>query len=167
MGELTIECYTEDDKESVSELITNCFGDRCLYLLDNEDFTSTAKLLKNDKRELIAMSSIQAPYIRFRGYEIGWTGCNPKFRVKGYMSLLLGELLEELEDDGIPVYCACWKVLSNRINLYHSMNEHGFKCVTSHIAHCTNTDSMYCDKCTFRRECGNCWCEEDLYKLTR
>lgn len=61
----------------------------------------------------------------YRGLEVDWSCVALHYRGHNIMAIMLKRLLTTAKKD---VYCSCWRVLDNPINLHKSMLQCGFVC---------------------------------------
>lgn len=156
-----------EDRPKVQKVLEECFGS---YFMIGQGLDVVGKHYKVIEvgNRVVAFSGILPPtQTTFDGYEISWTGCLQEYRKHGYITKIIKACLEEIPNDGMPVYCSCWRVKDNSyINLHGVMQGLGFK----EIERATNplriTDNNYqCIGCV--NNCADCYCYNDLYILRR
>ena len=129
------------EKENALDNIEN--GRYLLYFIEDRIVALTALTFNNE----------------FRGIQISWTCTHPDFRHKGYMQELFKRLILSTDED---IYCNCWYIDNNAVNLKTLMKLFNFKLVIKdmfkrNIKHNCN---IYKD-CPYKKE--NCSCGNDLY----
>ena len=173
LNNIIIRDATIKDKDEMHELLYNCFG----YMIDMPDKLGYKALdyeisrykVTLDNNKIIAISGLLQPCESiFRAYEISWTCTMEKYRKQGLIVKILREFIDNLPDDGIPIYCDCWRLKnSNDINLKSVMNHLGFKLeiLNRNIIVYPDKDGT-CKDCSYKIN-DDCMCHVDLYKLNR
>ena len=100
----------------------------------------------------------------FSGYEVAYTVTHPDHRGKGLITRMLKELIDDLPDDGVPVFASCWRIQGD-INLHHAMDTLGFELL--HKARINYIFPYYKECINCPRAQIKCTCSEDLYILCR
>lgn len=172
--EIQIRQATETDKEEIKNLIVKCFGRYPIKknALDNIDKYVVAELHTHftanipTTKEIIAISGIVEPeYSNYQGYEVTWTCTAPEYRKKGLIVEILKKCEELLPKDHIPIYCECWRIRDNKINLDFVMKHLKFHKVADNIICYSNIYSKQCLLCN--NNSSGCYCFDDLYKKER
>ena len=102
----------------------------------------------------------------YDGYEITWTCTNPKHRHKGLIIHMQKECEKRLPDDGIPIYCSCWRIRDNKdINMKNVMKSLGYQIETKNLKVRHYPNYKYCRDCNYLE--SNCHCFDDLYYKKR
>lgn len=156
---LTFRKSTESDKAQLNNLIESRFGNRDRYNVC-DSLENRYLIALNDNKEIVAMTGLN-PSGLYNGLEVDWTCVSQNYTGHGIIAKMLGYLLQDCEQD---VYCSCWRQEGKQINLYHAMQELGFKPVL--VPRVTLTTEYYdcgerCKK--YNPITGACRCFEDLY----
>ena len=124
------------------------------------------KVAEIDNR-IVAVSGILPIYNSdYNGYEITWTCTTKEYRKQGLQVAILKQCLQELPDDGISLYCDCWRVKDNdKINLHSVMKHLGMNEVLRNRINRKYPHSKDCNGCPYESE--NCFCCGDLYMKAR
>ena len=155
------------DKDNIKELLFKHFGEMAEKrgALDRIDFYTVAEI----NNEIVAISGIIPPeFSLFNGYEITWTCCKEEYRHKGIVTEILKRCLSELPNDGLPLYCDCWRINFNKdINLSSTMRNLEMKQFFVNVMVYNKQYSVACNTCPYRNESEQCHCSTDLYKKDR
>lgn len=150
---------TVHDKKRIKQLMQTCFGDRNnLEPYKNLDGRYYLYFL-DDK--LVAMTGITEDS-EYGALEIDWTCTLPEYRHKGFQQLLFREVLR---DTDMPVYCSCWRLPGEEVNLKSLMSMFGFEEVVHSRVHWKVPHNCFRDYeggCTYCTGIG-CECYEDLF----
>ena len=165
------------DLDQLSELFKQNFGEMAEYkgALDfivnryivaelyadlNNDFV-------NKDKKIIAVSGIVPPEKSiFDGYEISWTCTNPNYRKQGLITTILNICEKQLPNDGIPLYCDCWRIGNNSdINLVSVMKYLGMHEVVRSREFYKYPFCKSCNYCLYAKD--GCFCYVDLYMKER
>ena len=153
---------TNDDLQGIKSILRLCFGtypekEGALKNIENR------YMLAIFDNEIVAMTGI-LPLNRscFDGYEITWTCTNPKHRHKGLIVNMQKECEKELPNDGIPIYCSCWRIKDNKdINMKDVMQSLGYEIIDKSYKPKNFSIKDICGGCIFKE--SKCYCTEDLY----
>ena len=165
-NEYRIRRSMNDDLEGIKSLLRLCFGifrEKQGALIDIEN----RYLLAISNNEIVAMTGI-LPLNKsdYDGYEITWTCTNPKHRHKGLIIHMQKECEKRLPDDGIPIYCSCWRIRDNKdINMKNVMKSLGYQIETKNLKVRHYPNYKYCRDCNYLE--SNCHCFDDLYYKKR
>ena len=165
--QLTIRKATLSDVSQIKELFFKCFGEMAerrgaLKSLDNY-------IVAEDNSKIVAISGIvDKSDSLYDGYEVAWTCCDEEYRHKGIVTNILKQCIEKLPDDGVPVYCDCWRVNFNeKTNLDSTMKNLGMKLFYINIAVYNKDYISVCRTCPYRNDSERCHCVMDLYRKER
>lgn len=154
---ITYRSSTVNDVDHIDTLLKVCFGDRAKY--GALDRIEGRYVLCFDDGNLVAMTGLSV-LSDFNGYEIDWTCVHPDYRHSGLITEMLRRCVEDISS---RIYCSCFRLPGkSKVNLYHAMEELGFRCI---IMNYKTYDSMHmkaCEDCIYRLQEG-CSCHEDLY----
>ena len=155
--------------DAVKSLLTESFGGiaESRGALDKNILKYYKLVLDEDV--LVSLTGIvPSDYSVFDGYEVSWTCTSPKYRNGGICTELLRKCILELPDDGIPVFCDCWRFPGCQINLLGPMLNNGFRLLVPEASVFSTKFSKICKSCPYehRGEFG-CKCYTDIWKLER
>lgn len=121
------------------------------------------------ERKIIAISGIvDKSDSLYNGYEISWTCCEEEYRHRGIVTNILKQCIEKLPNDGIPLYCDCWRInFNDKINLHSTMKNLGMKLFFVNVAVYNKDYTSVCKTCPYRNDSEKCHCVVDLYKKDR
>lgn len=165
---------TEADREQIERLFQEGFGNianRNGALSCIEGQYAVAELHKHyigsdDESEIVAVSGIRdLDHSDFKGYEINWTCTTKEYRKQGLIVQILKKCMDSLKDDGMPLYCDCWKVGANDISMKSVMKHLGMHKVVAERIKRDYSYSTDCSGCPYEDE--ECFCCVDLYMRNR
>jgi len=178
MEQMSFRMATDADREELSALLRLCFGtmaedDGALSWIEGrymvaEVRTEFMDMYRHINKRIVAMSGILSPdKSEYDGYEISWTATLPEYRKKGLIVSILRTLEEKLPDDGISLYCDCWRVGDNSdINLVSVMKHLGMHEVIHDRIRRQVPHNKMCKHCVHGNEAG-CHCTGNLYMKER
>ena len=147
----------KNDIEQIKELLYSCFGEMVAgggY----ERIESGRYLVYEEDGKIVALTGFCFDD-EFRGIQITWTCTHPDYRHKGIMQKLFDRLLQTTDED---VYCSCWHIGDNDVNLHTLMQMYGF---TRVVEHTESRDIQH--NCPFPVDCpyrtDHCKCGNHLY----
>lgn len=124
------------------------------------------KVAEVDNKIVAVSGIVPIEHSDYSGYEITWTCTTKKYRKQGLQVAILKQCLQELPDDGISVYCDCWRIKDNEEVNLHSVMEHlGMHEVLRNRMKDKYPHSMNCKGCPYESEI--CFCCDDLYMKER
>lgn len=146
---------TVEDWGIIFDLLKLCFG---FIHPDWNGNLDGRYFMAFDDDKLVAVTGVNSTGI-YKGLEVDWTCVLPEYRGHNIMTIMLKHLLDSATED---VYCSCWRVLNNPINLHKAMYQCGFEQVQEG-RHVYSKQWYYaCDDCIYHNVV-NCRCCEDLY----
>lgn len=147
----------DEDYDDVKNLVCTSFG-----LIFDEDVLGSLKgryLVYETDGKVVAMSGLHTNWSYSSGVEIDWTCTLPAYRGKGIIHELIGKIVESVDTD---LYCACWRIGENRINLYGAMKNFGFECVVESAEHVkVEYNCPWQNRCIYYKK--GCECYQDVY----
>ena len=155
-----------NDQDIESSELNIAIGHHPTSVLCNEEKNRFLDFLQSRKFSLYLCGHKHKPefiyHSDYDGYEITWTCTNPKHRHKGLVINMQKECEKELPNDGIPIYCSCWRIKDNKdINMKNVMKSLGYNIITKdHKTRKLETNKS-CNDCIFLQ--SKCYCADDLY----
>ena len=157
---------TNEDLEGIKNILRLCFGifpekqgalanieNRYMLAIFNNEIVAMTGILPLDKSD-------------YDGYEITWTCTKHEHRHKGLIIHMQKKCEKELQNDGFPIYCSCWRIRDNEeINMRSVMKSLGYKQKTKNIKTIKFPNNEYCHDCIYCET--NCYCFDDLYYKKR
>ena len=152
----------ENDIEEVKNLLYKCFGSMVEENQDNayKNIERGRYLLYIEDNKIVALSGLCfGTDSEFNGIQITWTCTDPEYRHRGYMQELFKRIVSSTDE---AIYCSCWYIGDNDINLKILMKLFNFKEVMPYLNR--NIDH-YCPHsldCPYKKE--HCYCGTKLYR---
>ena len=157
---------TDLDKEQLRVLFKECFGNMAENNGDLSWIKGRYKVAEIDNRIVAVSGILPISNSDYNGYEITWTCTTKEYRKQGLQVAILKQCLKELPEDGISLYCDCWRVKDNdKINLHSVMKHLGMNEVLRNRINRKYPHSKDCNGCPYESE--NCFCCGDLYMKAR
>lgn len=163
LGKYEIRKSRNNDKSQLRALFRENFGnmaERMGALLNLSDRYYVALY----EGKIISVTGIIGPEKSdYQGYEITWTCTTRQHRQNGLVSHMLRQAIDDLPKDDLPIYCSCWRIKSDPINMKYVMNSiHMERCMTD-IARRSAVHTVDCRSCPYYEK--ECSCVNDLYVL--
>ena len=156
----------DSDKEQLIVLFNECFGNMVQNHGDLDWIEGQYKVAEIDNKIVAVSGILPIEYREYDGYEITWTCTTKEYRKQGLQVEILKQCLKELPDDGISVYCDCWRIRDNEeVNLHSVMKHLGMPDVLRDRMKDKYPHSKDCNGCPNENE--NCFCCRDLYMKAR
>ena len=152
---LTFRFSTSSDWGIIFNLLKHCFG---FKHSDWDGSLDGRYYMAFDGDNLIAVTGINDTGL-YKGLEVDWTCVSPSYRGNNLISIMLKDLLRDVDTD---VYCSCWRVLDRSINLHNAMSKCGFTLIQKQRSAYGKGWYYACDECVYSNIDG-CRCYEDLY----
>lgn len=173
IGDYYFRLAEEFDKEQIRELLKENFG----LMAENRGALSFIKgrymvaihtsSMEDECPKIVAVTGIlPVEKSDYAGYEVTWTCTSKEHRHKGLITKMLKYCESQLPNDGIPLYCDCWRIAYNeKVNMYSVMqNMHMHEILQGRIKR-VSPHSKDCADCIYAEE--GCFCHGDLYMKER
>ena len=155
---ITYRRNTAVDYAAMKRLVSICFGTRQEF---ENSFEDGLYILAEEEGEIIGMTGIKEQSCRLKGAEVMWTGVRPDYRCKGLITQLLRTEVERLSPSR-DIFCLCWRINDDKINLHHAMSVLGFEEITKGYEVCWSDYASLCaNDCVMYKSGCRCW--NDLY----
>ncbi len=125
MSEIIIRKAKESDREGISAVFKECFGEMAeneggldwiegRYMVA-EERTEYMDMYRHVSTRIVAVSGVIPPeQSDYNGYEVSWTGTLPEYRKRGLIVEILKKCEAGLPNDHIPLYCDCWRLANEK-----------------------------------------------------
>lgn len=152
---------TPDDKDAIRQILELGFGFRPANYLDI--LGNNYVVAECDGKVVAVTGVVDNDYCNYvDAYEVTWTATHPEYRHQGIMPKLLRYAIEERSDKSKRVYCSCWRIKDQDINLKRTMQELGFTLVYKARTYYKFPYYSVCRGCVYNTG-APCECYEDLY----
>ena len=134
----------------------------------NKDILRHYRLVFDGEVPVAVTAVLPAEQSMFNGYEVGWTCTNQRYRGSGICTELLRECISGLPEDGIPVFCNCWRFPGKQVGLFNAMQGNGFQLLVPEASVFSSKFSKLCSSCPYRQDGEtSCRCYADVWRLER